>query len=273
MRSQLRIVGPSPYLFPRDKNSSGCQTRLKTVWHKTLKRAKIPYFRIYDLRSTYATRLSAGGIADKRVTQLLRQGDAKVFNSSSIHGRNYRRSACSEKGLIQFEAKSEFWNGCSAKKCFRIRRATQPWLGRKPRRRTVWAYNRSLAPRAASQRAVPAVPDGGVSLAVVFLARTEARAGSPPGLRRRSLPAPTPATGVAHRGRSPERSNARIPPGSELDVGRQASIDKALGVGDCPFVERGDPGRERVHERVQVGIGQGAIHVAVGLGLLSPEVL
>ncbi len=30
----------------------------------------MPYFRIYDLRSTYATRLSAGGVADERVTQL-----------------------------------------------------------------------------------------------------------------------------------------------------------------------------------------------------------
>ena len=44
---------------------------------KTLRRAKVPYFRIYDLRSTYATRLSAGGVADEWVTQLLRQGDAQ----------------------------------------------------------------------------------------------------------------------------------------------------------------------------------------------------
>jgi hypothetical protein len=29
-------------------------------------------FRIYDLRSTYATRLSAGGVADEWVTQLFR---------------------------------------------------------------------------------------------------------------------------------------------------------------------------------------------------------
>ena len=42
----------------------------------------MPYFRIYDLRSTYATRLSAGGVADE-VTQLLRQGDAKVFKKYS----------------------------------------------------------------------------------------------------------------------------------------------------------------------------------------------
>src|SRR2546425_6883254 len=44
------------------------------VWSATLRRAKVPYFRIYDLRSTYATRLSAGGVADEWVTQLLRQG-------------------------------------------------------------------------------------------------------------------------------------------------------------------------------------------------------
>ena len=41
------------------------------------------YFRIYDLRSTYATRLSAGGVADEWVTQMLRQGDAQVFKKHS----------------------------------------------------------------------------------------------------------------------------------------------------------------------------------------------
>ena len=38
---------------------------------------------IVDLRWKYATRLSAGGVADKWVTQLLRQSDAKVFKKSS----------------------------------------------------------------------------------------------------------------------------------------------------------------------------------------------
>jgi hypothetical protein len=33
----------------------------------------IPYFRIYDLRSTYATRLSAGGVADEWVTQMFKK--------------------------------------------------------------------------------------------------------------------------------------------------------------------------------------------------------
>jgi hypothetical protein len=52
------------------------------------------------------------------------------------------------------------------------------------------------------------------------------------------------------RGGSPKRSDARIPSGANLDVRRKAGVDEALGVGDRPFVEFGDPGRERIYERV-----------------------
>lgn len=77
----MTVAGEGPFLFPSESNPTGHQKTLKTVWRKTLRRAKIPYFRIYDLRSTYGTRLSAGGVADEWVTQMLRQGDAQVFKS------------------------------------------------------------------------------------------------------------------------------------------------------------------------------------------------
>ena len=48
---------------------------------------------VYDLRSTYATRLSAGGVADEWVTQLLRQGDAKVFKKYSQMKLQMKREA------------------------------------------------------------------------------------------------------------------------------------------------------------------------------------
>jgi integrase len=92
-RDQLRLSPCSPYLFPSDENPSGHQKTLKTVWQATLRRAKVPYFRIYDLRSTYATRLSAGGVADEWVTQLLRQGDAKVFKKYSQMKLQMKREA------------------------------------------------------------------------------------------------------------------------------------------------------------------------------------
>ena len=90
---QLAISGPGDYLFPSDENASGHQKTFKTAWHATLRRAKVQYFRIYDLRSTYATRLSAGGVADEWVTQLLRQGDAKVFKKYSQMKLQMKREA------------------------------------------------------------------------------------------------------------------------------------------------------------------------------------
>ena len=53
-RDQMRLSPCSPHLFPSDHNSSGYQRTLKTTWEATLRRAKVRYFRLYDLRSTYA---------------------------------------------------------------------------------------------------------------------------------------------------------------------------------------------------------------------------
>ena len=92
VRDQMQLAADSPYLFPSEK-AIGHQTTFKTVWRLTLRRAKVPYFRIYDLRSTYATRLSAGGVADEWVTQLLRQGDAKVFKKYSQMKLQMKREA------------------------------------------------------------------------------------------------------------------------------------------------------------------------------------
>ena len=92
-RNQMEIAGNSPYVFPSENNPTGHQTTFKTGWAATLRRAKVPYFRIYDLRSTYATRLSAGGVADEWVTQLLRQGDAKVFKKYSQMKLQMKREA------------------------------------------------------------------------------------------------------------------------------------------------------------------------------------
>jgi len=54
---------------------------------------KDPLFPDYDLRSTYATRLSAGGMADEWVTQMLRQGDARVLKKYSQTKLQMKRDA------------------------------------------------------------------------------------------------------------------------------------------------------------------------------------
>lgn len=92
-KDQMASCGLGSFLFPSGLNSTGHQTTLRTAWRLTLRRAKVPYFRIYDLRSTYATRLSAGGVADEWVTQLLRQGDSQVFKKYSQMKLQMKREA------------------------------------------------------------------------------------------------------------------------------------------------------------------------------------
>lgn len=92
-KNQMLLAGPGEYLFPSNLNTAGHQKSLRTAWRLTLKRAGVPYFRIYDLRSTYATRLSAGGVADEWVTHLLRQGDALVFKKYSQMKLQMQREA------------------------------------------------------------------------------------------------------------------------------------------------------------------------------------
>jgi len=92
-RSQMELAGPGQWLFPSDGNKTGHQTEFKKIWEKTLRRAGVRYFRLYDLRSTYATRLSAGGVADEWVTQMLRQTDAQVFKKYSQMKLQMKREA------------------------------------------------------------------------------------------------------------------------------------------------------------------------------------
>jgi len=93
LRHQMEIAGPGPWLFPSSHKPNEHQADFKKTWQRTLKRAGITHFRLYDLRSTYATRLSAGGVADEWVTQLLRQSDAKVFKKYSQMKLQMKREA------------------------------------------------------------------------------------------------------------------------------------------------------------------------------------
>jgi len=111
LRNQMAIAGEGHFLFPSHLNSTGHLKTLKCVWRKTLRRAGVPYFRIYDLRSTYATRLSAGGVADEWVTQLLRQGDSQVFKKYSHMKLQMKREALQKLERLANEKKTPFGTG------------------------------------------------------------------------------------------------------------------------------------------------------------------
>jgi integrase len=84
-QDQLRIAGAGIYLFPSDKNKSGHQTTLKTVWPKTLKRARLPCFRI--LQPPFDVRHPA-----QRPRRCRRVGESKCFaRATPRSSRNIRR--------------------------------------------------------------------------------------------------------------------------------------------------------------------------------------
>jgi integrase len=94
-KEQIESTPGSEYLFPR-LTQSGTKPyicSLKKVWRTTLRRASVPYFTIYELRHTFATRLSAGGVSDHFVTLMLRQGNAEVFKRYSQAKLNMMREA------------------------------------------------------------------------------------------------------------------------------------------------------------------------------------
>ena len=90
---QIEIAGPGPWLFSSSRKPTGYQANFRKSWERCLQRAGVPYFRIYDLRSTHATLLSAGGVADEWVTQMLRQTDAKVSKKYSQMKLQMKREA------------------------------------------------------------------------------------------------------------------------------------------------------------------------------------
>ena len=94
-KEQVQAAGSSEYLFPRltERGSKPYLCNVIKVWRTTLRRANTPYFSLYELRYTFATRLSAGGVADHFVTLMLRQGDAGVFKRYSQAKLNMMREA------------------------------------------------------------------------------------------------------------------------------------------------------------------------------------
>jgi len=94
-KAQMGETPGSEYLFPTFKPGAKKPyiTTLKKTWSATLRRAGIPYFPLYHLRHCFATRLSAGGVADHFVTQMLRQSDSQVFKRYSQAKLNMMREA------------------------------------------------------------------------------------------------------------------------------------------------------------------------------------
>jgi integrase len=80
-RRQMDETPGSNYLSPQPEtgNAETVHDQSPQSLGGNVEESRGAKFRPYELRHTFATRLSAGGVADHMVTQMLRQGDAEVF--------------------------------------------------------------------------------------------------------------------------------------------------------------------------------------------------
>jgi integrase len=76
-----RLLGPeySPYVFPNLDRPGHHLLSIQKTWSTALRAASVPYFPIYYLRATFASRLSALGVPDTFVAQMLGHSSTNIL--------------------------------------------------------------------------------------------------------------------------------------------------------------------------------------------------
>jgi integrase len=89
------MFGPefSPFVFPKVRIPTQPLKDVRHSWEKTLKEAGIPRFVLYNLRHSYASRLSAVGDSDLFVAQMIGHSSPSILQTYAKAIDEYRRDA------------------------------------------------------------------------------------------------------------------------------------------------------------------------------------
>jgi integrase len=90
-----KMLGPafSPFVFPNMRAPGRPLKDVRYVWAKALKDAGLDYFWIYNLRHTFASRLSAAGVSDLFVAQMIGHSNPGILQKYSKAIDEFRRDA------------------------------------------------------------------------------------------------------------------------------------------------------------------------------------
>jgi integrase len=88
-------LGPefSAYVFPNMRNPQQPLKDIRRAWAKAVRLAGIPYFWIYNLRHSFASRLSAAGVSDLFVAQMIGHSSPSIIQTYAKAIDEYRRDA------------------------------------------------------------------------------------------------------------------------------------------------------------------------------------
>lgn len=83
----------SAFVFPNMWTPAKPRNDIRNAWEKALKDAGIDHFWIYNLRHTFASRLSAAGVSDLFVAQMIGHNSPGILQKYSKAIDEYRRDA------------------------------------------------------------------------------------------------------------------------------------------------------------------------------------
>lgn len=99
------LIGPdfSAYVFPNTHHPEKPLKDLRGSWASTLKKAGIPYFWLYDLRHTLASRLSQAGVSPIFVAQIIGHANTSILSTYARAVDEYRRDAIHRLEILRNE--------------------------------------------------------------------------------------------------------------------------------------------------------------------------
>jgi integrase len=100
-------LGPefSSYVFPNMRKPERHLTQIRKSWVNALKLAGIPYFWLYNLRHTFASRLSAAGVSDLFVAQMIGHSSPSIVQTYAKAIDEHRRDAIRKLESLRPEPK------------------------------------------------------------------------------------------------------------------------------------------------------------------------
>lgn len=91
-------LGPefSLYVFANPQRPQTHRRSVRSSWPSTLKAVAMPYFWLYDLRHTFASRLTEAGVSPIFVAQIMGHSSPSILQTYAKAIDEYRRSAISK---------------------------------------------------------------------------------------------------------------------------------------------------------------------------------
>lgn len=107
------MFGPefSPFVFPNVRTPTQPLRDIRHSWEKTLRDARLPRFVLYNLRHTFASRLSAAGVSDLFVAQMIGHSSPSILQTYAKAIDEYRRDAV--RKLEEMRAAHVSWRSSS----------------------------------------------------------------------------------------------------------------------------------------------------------------